>query len=101
MSEPDAPQPATEAPAPSPAGDRRHQDQRLAFAVLAALLVLFLAILAAVVLHENTAETKALVGNWGGTILTMIGIVVAYEYGSSKGSRLKDELGNRPPPPAA
>lgn len=83
--------------------NRRRQSNLLGFALLAVLLILFGAILYALVVGKPEASTETLLGGWGATVLTMIGVIVSFEFGSSKGSQLKDQASqarNNPPPAA-
>lgn len=85
-----------QAPAEKPKSDRRKQNDRFRVLLLLILAALFVALLIAV-LHAGKPEVLTLVGGWGGTVLAMVGIIVGYEFGSSRGSQLKDENDRRPP----
>ncbi len=85
--------------------NRRKRGEAFPYVILAALTVLFGVVLGVLVIFKAPPEVITLLGGWGGTILTMIGVVVSFEFGSSKGSQMKDESAarkqgdnNEPPP---
>lgn len=71
----------------------RRAGQLFEYALLAVLMFLFMCILASMVLANPAADIKPTISGWGGTVLAMIGMVVSFFFGSSKGSRLKDDGG--------
>ena len=83
-------------PTPSPHANRRHESKILSLSLLAVLLALFLSILEALIHQHLDPVLVPLVGGFGGTVLTMIGSIVAFEFGSSKGSQIKDQMMNSP-----
>jgi hypothetical protein len=85
------------APAPPPLrADRRKHNERFRILLLLILAALFVALMVTVS-QANKPEVLTLIGGWGGTVLAMLGIIVGYEFGSSRGSQLKDESDRRPP----
>ena len=80
----------------SPQPNRRHDSKALSFALLVVLLILFIAILEALI-HEKLDQVLVpVIAGFGGTVLAMVGSIVAFEFGSSKGSQIKDQLLNAP-----
>lgn len=78
--------------------NHRRRGQRFAFFLLVIIVALFAAILGAITLRQPSPEvTTALVG-WGGTLIGALGTAISYEWGSSKGSAMKDELMAAPRP---
>lgn len=79
--------------------NRRKEGHSFEFFLLAVLLALFVSILLALVFEHEAPEVITLVGGWGGTVLAMIGMIVSFQFGSSKGSQLKDQAMSRAPDP--
>lgn len=80
---------------------RKHSDAFSYFLVIVAS-VLFLAILGAMTLLKSDPIISSIIQNWGTILLT--GIIVAaaaYQFGSSKGSAMKDEMAAIKAPPQA
>jgi len=78
--------------------NRRRRGQFFAVFLLVVIVALFAAILGAITLRQPSPEvTTALVG-WGGTLIGALGTAISYEWGSSKGSAMKDELMAAPRP---
>lgn len=80
--------------------EKRRRGQVFEFALLGVLLLLFAAILLSLVGFKPAPEVITLVGGWGGTVLAMIGMIVSFQFGSSKGSQIKDQMmADKPNPP--
>ena len=82
--------------------EKRKRGQFFEYAILVVLLTLFAAILMSLVAYKPAPEVITLIGGWGGTVLAMIGMIVSFQFGSSKGSQIKDQLmaSDKNPPPA-
>jgi hypothetical protein len=78
--------------------NRRKRSQSFEFVLLGVLMLLFIAILAGLLLSHPEADVKTTVAGWGGTLLAMIGMIVSFFFGSSKGSQIKDEMLKAPSP---
>lgn len=72
--------------------DRRKDSKVLSLSLLAVLLTLFISVLEALIHEHLDAVLVPVIAGFGGTILTMIGSIVAFEFGSSKGSQIKDQM---------
>jgi hypothetical protein len=83
----------------APQGNRRHDSKFLSTCLLAVLFMLFIAVLEALIHQHLDPVLVPVISGFGGTVLAMIGSIVAFEFGSSKGSQIKDQLNNAPPTP--
>ena len=72
--------------------NRRKRNIGFAVWLTIVFMTLFVCILAAFVFGKLQIEDKTILGGWGGTMLTILAGAAAYEWGSSKGSAMKDEM---------
>lgn len=72
--------------------NRRRRGQLFAILLLFIIVALFSVILYTIVYAHPVPEVVTALVGWGGTLIGALGTAVAYEWGSSKGSAMKDEL---------
>jgi uncharacterized YccA/Bax inhibitor family protein len=96
-------EPMTPAPQPRTSKDNRRRDSiMLSLSILIVLMIAFACILYALVIKNDLKpEIITLIGGFGGTILAMLGMVVSFEFGSSKGSQIKDQMLSAAPSPSS
>lgn len=74
--------------------DRRLHNDAFSYFLVIMLALIFFAILGAMVFKSNLpAQPQAALSNWGSLLLGMVGIAVGFQWGSSRSSQFKDQMG--------